>query len=130
MLELINLGLNENTVMNILNTNPNYKELTMKEVNDKMVLLKNILCSDEQIKNIIVSNPSYLERENIEIISLFNALFDLGFENINEIIDLNPKVLNLSSVELRKYVEYRIYNGETKDEIIKDITITSFNDLI
>ena len=130
MLELINLGLNENTIMNMLNTNPNYKELTMKEVNDKMVLLKNILCSDEQIKNIIVANPSYLEKENVEIISLFNALFDLGFENINEIIDLNPKVLNLSSDELRKYVDYRIYNGEAKDEIIKDITITSFNDLI
>ena len=130
MLELINLGLNENAIMNILNTNPNYKELTMKEVNDKMVLLKNILCSDEQIKNIIISNPSYLEKENIEIISLFNALFDLGFENINEIIDLNPNVLNLSSDELRKYVDYRIYNGEAKDEIIKDITITSFNDLI
>ena len=130
MLELINLGINENVVMNILETNPNYKELTMKEVNEKIYLLKNILCTDEQIENIINTNSSYLKKSNTEIIELFNKLFDLGFENINEIIDLNPNVLNIKADELQKYVDYRMYNGEPKDEIITDLTITSFNDLI
>ena len=130
MLELINLGINENIVMNILERNPNFKELTMKEVNDKIFLLKNILCTNEQIENIININSSYFTRPNTEIIELFNKLFDLGFEDINEMIDLNPYILNLSAHELQKYVNYRMYNGEPKDEIVKDLTITSFKDLI
>ena len=130
MLELINLGINENIVMNILERNPNFKELTMKEVNDKIFLLKNILCTNEQIENIINTNTSYFTRPNTEIIELFNKLFDLGFEDINEMIDLNPYILNLSAHELQKYINYRMYNGEPKDEIVKDLTITSFKDLI
>lgn len=130
MLELINLGIDENIVMNILDNNPTYKELTMKEVNDKIYLLKNILCNDEQIQNIINIYPMYLQKSNTEIIDLFNMLFDLGFENVNEIIDLNPNVLSLDSLEIKKYVDYRMYNGETRDEIVHELTITSFNDLL
>lgn len=130
MLELINLGINESVVMNILNNNPEYKSLTMRDVHDKIYLLKNVLCSDEQIENIIALNPEYLNRPTREVVSLFNELFDLGFENINEMIDLNPMILNLDSDVLHKNVEYRMYNGETRDEVVKDLTITSFNDLI
>ena len=130
MLELINLGIDENVVMNILNSNPDYRTLTMNQVNEKIYLLKNILCNDEQIENIIKLNPDYLNKSNTEVISLFNTLFDLGFENINEMIDLNPMILNIKSDELQKHVDYRMYNGETKDEIVNDLTITSFNDLI
>ncbi len=130
MLELINFGIDENIVMNILENNPNYKELTMKEVNDKIYLLKNILCSDEQIKNIINTNSSYLMKSNTEIISLFNLLFDLGFENINEIIDYNPNILSLDSNEIKKYIDFRMYNGEPRDEIVNELTVTSFNDLM
>lgn len=130
MLELINFGINENTVMGILENNPSYKELTMKEVNEKIYLLKNILCSDEQIENIINVNPSYLEKPTNEIVELFNILFDLGFENVNEIIDLNPNILNLDSNEILNYVNFRMYNGEPRDEIVNELTITSFKDLI
>ena len=102
----------------------------MKEVNDKIYLLKNILCNDEQIQNIINIYPMYLQKSNTEIIDLFNMLFDLGFENVNEIIDLNPNVLSLDPLEIKKYVDYRMYNGETRDEIVHELTITSFNDLL
>lgn len=130
MLELINLGINDNVVMNILEKNPNFKELTMREVNDKIYLLKNILCTDEQIENIININSSYFIKPNKEIIELFNKLFDLGFENINEMIDLNPNILNIKAHDLQEYVDFRMYNGEPKDEIITDLTVTSFNDLL
>lgn len=130
MLELINLGIDENIVMNILENNPTYKELTMNDVHKKIYLLKNILCDDEQIENIINTNPKYLQRSDNEIISLFNVLFDLGFENINEMVDLNPNILSLDSYEIKKYVDYRMYNGESRDEIVHDLTITSFNDLL
>ena len=130
MLELINLGIDENIVMNILENNPTYKELTMNDVHKKIYLLKNILCDDEQIENIININPRYLKRSDNEIISLFNVLFDLGFENINEMVDLNPNILSLDSYEIKKYVDYRMYNGESRDEIVHDLTITSFNDLL
>lgn len=130
MLELINFGMNENIVMDLLNTNPNFKQLTMKEVSDKIYLLKNVLCNDEQIENIINTNSNYLMKSNSEIVELFNTLFDLGFENINEMIDLNPMILNLSAVDIKKYIDFRVYNGETRDEVVTDLTVTSFNDLI
>lgn len=130
MLELINFGINENTVMDLLNSNPNFKQLTMKEVNEKIVLLKNILCNDEQIENIINTNSSYLMKSNSEIVELFNTLFDLGFENINEMVDLNPHILSLKSTDIKKYVDFRMYNGETRDDIVTDLTVTSFNDLV
>ena len=130
MLELINLGIDENVVMNILSNNPNFKSLTMNQVNEKIYLLKNVLCNDAQIENIIKLNPDYLNKSTSEVVSLFNVLFDLGFENINEMIDLNPMILNLKADELQKHVEYRMYNGETRDEVVKDLTITSFNDIL
>jgi len=130
MLELINFGINENTVMDLLNSNPSFKQLTMKEVNEKIVLLKNILCNDEQIENIINTNSSYLMKSNSEIVELFNTLFDLGFENINEMVDLNPHILSLKAADIKKYVDFRMYNGETRDDIVTDLTVTSFNDLV
>lgn len=130
MFELINIGINENSIISLIDNNELYKELTMKQVYDKVYLLKNVLCTDNQIKKIIENNKEYLLMDSNKIIDLFNILFDMGFENINDLIFSSPSILNIDSNELKKYIEYREYKGENHNDIVNDISSTLFEDLI
>ena len=53
MQELYNLEISENTLLTMLEMNPEIKELTSDEVLNKISLLKSINCSERQITNII-----------------------------------------------------------------------------
>ena len=62
MQELYNLEIDENTFLTMIEMNPELKELTNKEILDKINLLEIINCNKRQIKNIISSNSLYLTR--------------------------------------------------------------------
>ena len=74
MEELFNLGISNNTIKNMLELVPNIKEMSNKDIIDKINILKNINCSGYQITNIISSNPMYLDRINDEILKLLQKL--------------------------------------------------------
>ena len=76
MRELFNLGLTENDIINMIEINQDLKELTDEEILEKIKILKNINCSDNQIKNIISSNVLYLSRSNSDIVKLFKYLLN------------------------------------------------------
>ena len=121
MYELFKLGISEETVKNMLELNPNMKEITNAEVEEKIEILKQINCSDTQILNIISSNSLYLDKTNTEVINLIKYLIDLGFDTLNILFDSNPYILNLEIFEIENHINNRKNNGETLEDIIDDL---------
>ena len=121
MEELFKLGISEKTINDMLELNPNIKEMTNNEIVEKISLLKNINCSDNQILNIISSNSLYLNKTNDEIITMIKYLLNLGFDTLNILFDSNPYILNLEPFEINNYINKRIKNNETTKDIIDDL---------
>ena len=121
MEELFNLGISNNTIKNMLELVPNIKEMSNKDIIDKINILKNINCSDYQITNIISSNPMYLDRINEEILKLLGKLNDLGFNTLNILLDANPYILNLEPYEIDNYIKNRLEKNETLEDIIDEM---------
>ena len=121
MEELFNLGISNNTIKNMLELVPNIKEMSNKDIIDKINILKNINCSGYQITNIISSNPMYLDRTNEEILKLLGKLNDLGFNTLNILFDANPYILNLEPYEIDNYIKNRLEKNETLEDIIDDM---------
>ena len=119
--ELYNLGISNNTIKNMLELVPNIKDMSNKDIMDKINILKNINCSDYQILNIISSNPMYLDRTNEEITKLITKLTSLGFDTLNILFDSNPYILNLDIFEIDNYINNRLSNNELLDDIIDDM---------
>ena len=121
MEELFNIGISESTINEMIERNPEIKEITSEEIDNKKYILEKIGCSNNQIINIIGSNPEYLNRTNDEIINLLKCLVDYGFKTLNILFDSNPYILNLDKFEIDNYINKRISNNESLDGIIDDL---------
>ena len=121
MMELYNIGISEETINNMIELVPEIKDISEKEIKEKVYILEKLGCSNNQIISIIGSNPIYLNRTNGEIIKLIEKLVDVGFRTLNILFDSNPYVLNLEPFEIENYIEKRKNNGETIESIIDDL---------
>ena len=120
------IGISEKTINQMEEICPNIKDLTKKEVLNKIEILKDINCDDIQIRNIISSNAMYLDKSNTDINKLINELRKLGFDNLDLLFDGNPNILNLDDFEVRKYIEDRERNGELLEDIVDDMSSNLF----
>ena len=120
------IGISEKTINQMEEICPNIKDLTKKEVLNKIEILKNINCDDIQIRNIISSNAMYLDKSNTDINKLINELRKLGFDNLDLLFDGNPNILNLDDFEVRKYIKDRERNGELLEDIVDDMSSNLF----
>ena len=121
MIELYNIGISETTIKNMLEINQEIKELPQEEIKEKVVILKSLNCANNQIINIIGSNPNYLTKTNEEIINLINFLMNYGLKCLNILFDSNPYILNLEPFEIEEYINNRKTNGEKIEDIIDDL---------
>ena len=121
MEELYNIGISENTIKSMLEINPELKDITKKEIEEKENILNRINCDNTQIINIISSNPIFLSRINTDIIKLLNYLINLGFKTLNILFDSNPYILNLDVFEIEEYINKRKNKGEELEDIIDDL---------
>ena len=121
MEELFNLGINENDIKNMLELNSDLKDITNNEIKEKVMLLRSINCSDNDIKNIISSNSLFLTRTNGEIVKLIECLTKYGFTTLNILFDSNPYILNLEPFEIKDYIESRLDNKESLEDIVDDL---------
>ena len=121
MQELYNLEIDENTLLTMVEMNPELKELTNKEILDKVNLLKIINCNKRQIRNIISSNSLYLTRLNTDIKKLINYLLSIGFKDLNILFEANPYILNLDEFEVKDYIDKKIKSGELLSNIVDDL---------
>ena len=121
MEELFVMGISENTIKNMLEINPELREISRNIIIEKETILKGIKCDDIQIRNIVSSNPIFLTRTNSEIIKLLEYLNKLGFSALNILFDANPYILNLDPYEIESYMSKRKNNGEKMEDIIDDL---------
>ena len=126
MIELLNMGISEDNIQNMLELNPDIKELTSIDIKDKINILKNIDCTDNEIRNIFSTNSLFLTKSNRDIILLINKLNSLGFNTLNILFDSNPFILNLDSYEIDDYIKNRLNNNESLENIVDELESNTF----
>ena len=120
MIELYNLGLTDSNIKEIIQVCPNIVELTNEEIINNINILKDIGCSNNQIKNIILSNPFYLDRLLEDITSLIVKLVELRITNITLLFSNNPLLLNKDAYEIDKYISSQILAGKKIENIVDE----------
>ena len=120
MIELYNLGIKEEDIYNMLELNPDIKDITCNDVKDKIDILTKINCDNNDIITIFSSNSLVLTKANEDIIKLINKLKDIGFNSLNTLFEANPYILNLDAYEIDNYIKLRL-NNETLEEIVNDL---------
>lgn len=118
---LKNMGISKGTIRQMEEICPNINELTEKEILEKVQILKDIKCDDIQIRNIISSNASYLDRTNEDVKKLIQTMQEFGFNTLNILFDGNPYILNLDSYEIKEYINSRQEKGESLEDIVDDM---------
>ena len=118
---LKNLEISEKTISQMIEVCPNIKELSESEILEKIEILKKINCNDIQIRNIVSSNPMYLDRSNTDVNKLIKKMNEVGFSTLNILFDGNPYILNLDAFEIENYIKERQKNGELLEDIVDDM---------
>lgn len=109
---LYKLGIGDADIKTMLGVCPDIKELTNEEIEEKIILLEKLECTEKQIRNIIISNPMYLDRLNEDIIALVNKLISLGMTSLNIVFDSYPYLLNKDVFEIKEYIDKKEGNLE------------------
>lgn len=118
MNEILSIVENEQYVKNMLEINPDIKELSDKEIYESLNLLIKIGCNQRQLKNIIIANPFYLSRSTTDIIELIGKLRYLGMTNLNITFDSNPYLLNKDDYEIDEFLEEKRNENMELEDII------------
>ena len=118
MKQIYDIILNENELNNILEINPFIKELNDEEIEEILTILKNIGCTDSQLKNIILCNPFFLNKCSDDILKLIKKLLSLKITNLNITFDTNPFILNKDVYEIEEFIEDKLNDGLNINDII------------
>ena len=117
----IKMKINIEEILKKLGICPNIKELSEIEILQKIEILKKINCNNIQIRNIVSSNPMYLDRSTTDVNKLIKKMNELGFSTLNISFDGNPYILNLNAFEIEIYIKERQKNGELLEDVVDDI---------
>ena len=115
---LIRFGLTIEEIQNMTYTNEEILQVEDEELNKLINILKDIGCSTNSIKNILLCNPFYLTSGATATERLIQMFKKLGFSSLYVLFDSNPYILNMSSMDLENLYNQKIEEGLTKDEII------------
>lgn len=118
---LYNLGFDDKDIKNMLDRCPSISYLDDKDLLTKTEILRNINCTNRHIRNILISNPNYLDKNREDIINLIQKLTEINIENINLLFDSNPFLLNKNVYEIDDYINGEIKNGKTIDMIVDEL---------
>lgn len=121
MNRLFEIGITEFDLKNMLDLVPDILNMEDSEINEKIEILRYVNCTDRHIRNIIVSNPIYLDRINSDVINLINYLNECGFSNLNILFDTNPYFVNYDVFEIRDFINKKISFGKEIEDIIDEI---------
>lgn len=118
MNELLLFGINEEEIKEINEKSNILKEVTDNEIKDRINLLREINCEDKIIKNIIISNPDYLNRSVDDILKLIKKLLELNIERIDITFDGNPWLLNKDDFEIDEFIKEKKESGMDYEDIL------------
>lgn len=102
---------------NVLDANPFIEKLDDLEIENNINFLKEVDCSYEQMKNIIVFNPWLFNRSYDELNKLKNKLISIGITNLNITFDTQPLLLNKEIFEIDDFINEQIKKGLEINEI-------------
>ncbi len=102
----------------VLESCEDIKFLDDTEIEDRINFLKNVDCSIQQIKNIIIYNPWFLIRSLIDLNKLKDKLISIGITNLNITFDTNPLILNKEVFEIDDFINNKIKEGLNTYDII------------
>ena len=119
--KLFELGINDIDINNMIEQVPMIMDMDSNEISEKVDILKYILCDDRQIRDIISSNPYYLDRISSDVLKLINYLYKLGFNSLNLLFESNPYFLNYDVFEIEEYVNKRKDDGMDITDIVDEI---------
>lgn len=114
---LYNLGFSNQEIDEIIEICPGIKGLTFEEIIINIEVLKQIGCKDRHIKHIILSNPNYLLESSYDVCEVISYFNELGITSIYLLFDTNPFLLTISKNDLEIYVENKLKNGFSLEEI-------------
>lgn len=117
---LFELGISDSDIKNMLEQCPDIMDMEYNEIREKIDILRYIECNDRHIRNIIVSNPYYLDRINNDILKLIMYLKEIGISCINLLLDSNPYLLNRDVFEIREYIDSKKNMGLSLWEIVDE----------
>ena len=112
---LFELGIDTSDIKNMLELCPLIRDMSDDEIKKKIDILSFIGCNTRHIKNILISNPYYLDR-----IELISYLKEIGISNIYLLFDSNPYLLNKDKFEIEEYINSKIELGLSMDDIIDE----------
>ena len=119
---LIELGVSENTILSMVELNPQIKDISEIELKNKIEILKNINCSNTQIIDIITSNANFFNTIDDDNIKLINYLSELGFNCLNILFDSNPYILNLEVYEIKNYINNLLKKDLKLEDIVDELS--------
>ena len=115
---LIRFGFTIEEIKNLMDTNINIDNLDEKNIERLIIILTENNCSKKEIKNILISNPLYLNRSEKEITDLIKALKAFNINNLQTLFFFYPFILNLDKEELQFLIKTKISEGLTNEEVI------------
>lgn len=121
MYELYKLGIDEETILEMVNQVPNIPNLSEEDIQEKIIILNKAGCTERQMRDIISSNPMYLDSITGDNLKLIHTLKEYGFTCLNILFDSNPYILNLESFEIKDYIKARLESGEELEDIVDDL---------
>jgi len=118
---LFELGISDNDIKNMLEQVPSIMDFSREEIDEKVEILKYVNCNNRQIRDIIASNPYYLDRINSDVLKLISYLKKIGFNSLNLLFESNPYFLNYDLFEIEEYIDKRKNDGMDILDIIDEI---------
>lgn len=115
---LIRYGFSIEEIKNMMDTNDSIDTVMDKDIYELIEILEKAGCSEKQIKNIFLCNPFYLTRKVFDVLNMIQKLYEIGCSHLNLLFDSNPYILNLMDEEIEAFVNKKIHEGHTKEEIL------------
>ncbi len=128
--KLFEYGINESNIRHMMEINPYLEDVTDKEFDEKIEVLKGINCSHNQIIDIITSNSNVLSLSNSDLYKLIIFLKEIGINSLNILIESNPFILNLELFEIKNYLQEELKSKSIK-EVVENLEDNPmlFNDM-
>ena len=126
MEELFSWNLNDLDIKEMISINKDILNLDNEEIRNIISILKYINCNDIEIRNILVTNPNYLSRCYSDVIELINKFKSLNIDDLNELFNSNPHLLNKDVFEIEDYINSEISNEKKLDDIIDELVSNPF----
>jgi len=115
---LIRFGFSIEDIKNMMDTNIYINNADDSIIKQLINILEKCSCTTEQIRDILLCNPFYLNQEVSVVRDTIKFFESMKFKNLNQLFCLNPYLLNLSSLEINEIINKLKKENLGEEEII------------